>query len=199
MPTLLLLRHGETHWNRERRFQGHGDSPLTLVGLRQAEAYGHLLLDLVGRGDGWQVVASPAPRCLQTAAILCEIAGLPFSQVQTDERLREISVGTWTGRLKSEIDPALLSGKGTQSWVFRCPGGETHAQIVARLSSWLSERATGERLIVVGHGLTGRVLRGLYAKETPDSALAGDSPQDAVFRLSGGAVERLPTGVGLAP
>ncbi|MBC7905288.1 MAG: histidine phosphatase family protein [Rhodospirillaceae bacterium] len=191
MPTILLVRHGETHWNREKRIQGHGDSPLTLKGIEQAKAYGRTLAGLIGDVAGWRVIASPLPRCVQTAAILCEVAGLDFTTIAFEDRLKEISTGQWAGRLKAEMDPAELTGSGLDSWFFRCPGGETHAQVSARLSHWLAERVGGEKLVVVGHGVSGRILRGLHAKINPDEAPCGESPQDVVFRLRAGRIERI--------
>lgn len=192
MSTILLVRHGETHWNREKRIQGHGDSPLTLKGIEQAKAYGRTIAGLLGaEAPEWRLVASPLPRCIQTAAILCEVAGLDFARLTKDERLREISTGKWSGLLKAEMDPAHLQGSGTNSWFFRAPGGETYAEIAARLGHWLADRRPGERLVVVSHGVSGRILRGLYAGSDPDAALAEDSPQDALFRLQGGNAERI--------
>lgn len=193
-PTIILLRHGETHWNREGRIQGEGDSPLTLKGIAQARAYGERLKGLVGDGAGWALVSSPMPRCLQTAAILCEVAGLDFTRLTQDERLREIRTGEFSGLLKEDIrrrHPELMAAQGLASWMFNCPGGETHGDISARLSSWLAERKAGEKLIAVAHGVSGKILRGLYAGLAPEQALTEDSPQDALFLLAGGTVERV--------
>lgn len=191
MPTILLVRHGQTHWNRQKRIQGHGDSPLTLLGIDQASAYGRAIAGLIGDPTGWRLVSSPLPRCVQTAAILSEVAGLDFATIELDPRLKEISTGQWSGRLKSEIDPEILAGTGLDSWFFRCPGGETYDHLAIRLSAWLAERTEGEHLVVVSHGVAGRVLRGLYAGLAPEDGVAGDSPQDAVFRLHGGMIERI--------
>lgn len=190
MPTIFLFRHGETHWNREKRIQGHGDSPLTLKGIEQAKAYGRTLRGLLD-GDGWRVVSSPLPRCVQTTAILCEEAGLNFSTVELEPRLREVSTGQWSGRLKADMDPAELGGAGTNSWFFRCPGGESHEEVSARLALWLAERAAGEKLVVISHGVAGRVLRGLHMGTDPDEALTGTTPQDAFYRLRPGLLERI--------
>lgn len=191
MPNIILVRHGETHWNRQKRIQGHGDSPLTLKGIEQAKAYGRVIKDLIGDGTGWRLLSSPLPRCVQTAAILSEGAGLDFAAIELDGRLKEISTGHWSGRLKAEMQPEDLSGAGTDSWFFRCPGGESYPHFAARLAAWLAERQAGEKLVVVSHGVAGRVLRGLHLAEDPDQALAGDSPQDAVFYLRPGSAERI--------
>ncbi|MCR6633207.1 MAG: histidine phosphatase family protein [Magnetospirillum sp.] len=190
MPTILLVRHGETHWNRQKRIQGHGDSPLTLKGIEQAKAYGRTMAGLIGDPAQWRLVSSPLPRCVQTAAILSEVVGLDFAGIELDARLKEISTGHWSGRLKAEMQPEELSGEGVNSWFFRCPGGETYEHLATRLSSWLADRRPGEKLVVISHGIAGRVLRGLHAGLEGDRALAGDSPQNAVFRLQPGLTER---------
>ena len=64
--------------------------------------------------------------------------------------------------------------------------------MAARLGDWLGEATAGGRdLVVVSHGVAGRILRGLYAGLSREEALALDVPQDAVFRLEGGRVERI--------
>lgn len=191
MPTIILVRHGETHWNRQKRIQGHGDSPLTLKGIAQGQAYGRTIRTLVGDGAGWGIVTSPLPRCVQTTAILCETAGLDFAAISHDARLKEVSTGAHSGRLRAELTEAELAGQGTCSWFFRCPEGETHAHLSARLAAWLTDRRPGEKVIAISHGIAGRVLRGLYLGLDADAALTGESPQDAVFLLAGGVIERI--------
>lgn len=196
MPTIILVRHGETHWNRQKRIQGHGDSPLTLKGIAQAQAYGRTIATLLGAGltgddAGWRVVTSPLPRCVQTTAILCETAGLDFARVEQDARLKEVHTGIHSGRLKAELTEAELEGAGTNAWYFRCDGGETHAHLSARLAAWLADRQPGEKVIAISHSVAGRVLRGLHAGMDANQALLADSPQDSVFLLSGGSVERI--------
>lgn len=190
MATIILLRHGETHWNRQQRIQGHGDSPLTLKGIDQARAYGRTLKPLLGAAQ-WRLVSSPLSRCMQTMAILCETAGLDFAQVERDARIKEVSTGEYSGRLKTEFPPGHLGGSGRQSWFFHCPGGESHDHMVARLSAWLASLGETEHVVAVSHGIAGKILRGLYAGMDPDAALAQDSPQDALFLLRDGQVQRV--------
>lgn len=203
MPTIILVRHGETHWNRARRIQGHTDSvsPLTLKGIDQARRYGEALGRLTGGGegggDGWAVHTSPLARCVQSTAILCEVAGLDFHRALFDDRLKEVCTGAFSGLLKSELEhrhPALMAGTGLDSWYLRCPGGEDWTAIATRIAAWLAERRPGEKVVAVSHGVAGKVMRALYAGLDPAETLAGDSPQDAVFLLAGGAVERVGCG-----
>ncbi|MGE4279735.1 MAG: histidine phosphatase family protein [Magnetospirillum sp.] len=189
MATIILFRHGETHWNRQKRIQGHGDSPLTLKGIDQARAYGRSVKPLLG-GAKWRLVSSPLSRCMQTSAILCEIADLDFAQVERDARIKEVSTGEYSGRLKTEFPDGHLGGSGRSSWFFNCPGGETHPHMVERLTAWLNSLGADEHVLAVSHGIAGKILRGLYAGWDPDFALAQDSPQDAFYLLRDGHVER---------
>src|SRR4051794_24612515 len=97
--TVLLVRHGETEWNRARRYQGWLDSPLSPEGIAQAEAIGRLLRRLPQAADA-DIVASPLGRARHTAEIIAECLSDDRSYrrpVRFDERLREISLGSWDG------------------------------------------------------------------------------------------------------
>lgn len=189
---IYLCRHGETAFNREGRLQGRGESDLTALGERQAQAMADLLHDLVARepSPDWRIVASPLRRTRRTAAAISVRLGLP---VEIDERLVEIDVGAWSGRLRDEVgreNPELFKSR---EWFFGAPGGETYENMMGRLAGWLADQApeAERRLIVVSHGVAGRFLRGAYAGLSREALLAQDVPQDAIFRLRGGQVDRL--------
>lgn len=187
---IYLLRHGQTAFNAERRMQGHMDTPLNARGVQQAAAMGALLRGLIPAPEGWRIVASPLTRAQDTAKAVGRALGLP---VETDRRLIEVTVGEWEGRLLDEVaaeEPELFKSR---QWFFHAPGGETYDQMAGRIGAWLGELpAEPERkVIAVCHGVTSRVLRGLYAGMSAHDALQQDVPQDAIYRLAGGALERL--------
>jgi len=188
---IYLVRHGETEFNRERRLQGHVDSPLTARGLAQARAVGDLLRELIGAQPGWRVVASPLGRTLSTARVVAE--QLDVASVEIEPRLIELSWGAWDGRLRDELAAAYPDTFGRTNWAFHAPTGETYEEMCARLSSWLGELPPEpeRRVVAVSHGVTGRVLRGLYAALPPDEIVTQDVPQDAVYRLADGRIERI--------
>jgi len=193
-PTILLIRHGETLSNREGRVQGHRDSPLTPDGVEQARRAGHTIARLIGDATGWRVTSSPLGRCVRTAGIIAEIAGLDFRAITFDPRLAEIDTGTFSGLTKAELterDPDLTRGRGLDHWAFKAPGGESHATLTARLSDWLASVGPEDKVVVISHGIAGRVLRGLYLGQDPDLAMQAESPQNALFRLSNGTIERI--------
>lgn len=189
---IYLCRHGETAFNRERRLQGRRESELTALGRRQAEAMADLIHDLIARepAAAWRIIASPLGRTRATAAAISARLGV---SVEIDERLVEIDVGEWSGRLRDDVaaeSPELFK---SPEWFFAAPGGETYEDMMARVGGWLAEQTAepDRRLIVVSHGVAGRFLRGAYAGLSRTALLAQDVPQDAIYRLSGGQVDRL--------
>lgn len=188
---IYLCRHGQTAFNREHRLQGQMESDLTPLGRAQAGAMADLLHDLVARDATrpWRIVASPLRRARDTAGIIGARLGLP---VEFDDRLMELTVGDWEGRLRSDLERERPELFRDRTWFFAAPGGETYDQVMARVSDWLSEQAAeSERgLIVVSHGIAGRLLRGAYAGLSPTETLELDVPQDAVYRLHAGQLDR---------
>jgi probable phosphoglycerate mutase len=174
---IYLVRHGQTAFNRERRIQGHVDSPLTELGVRQARAVGRLLRDLIREPDGWRIVSG-------------KLGGLP---VETDDRLKEMSWGPHDGRLRSELEAEHPDTFGRTGWAFDASAGETYDEVAARVGDWLESLPpeAERRIIAVSHGISGRVLRGLYARLSRDEAGRQDVPQDAVYLLQHGGVGRI--------
>ncbi len=198
---IYLLRHGETVWNLEGRLQGQKDSPLTTRGIAQAQALAGLLSELIDNPAAFTMIASPLGRTWQSAVIVAEALGLGSRSIRFEPRLKEHHFGQWEGLTWNEVEaraPDLLAAREADKWNFPAPDGESYALVAARVGDWLAERNGGEKLIVVGHGLAGRVLRGLYAGLTQDEIMTASEPQDSLFRLSGGAVRNFASGVGAA-
>lgn len=149
--TLLLARHGETHWNATGRWQGHEDVPLNDRGRAQARE----LADLLAEESVAAVYASDLQRARETAEIVGIRLGLP---VETDPRLREISFGGWEGLTTPEIEERFpdevarwRSDDGTNAFA----GGETYTAMGKRVVAALDEIArthSGETVLVVLHG-----------------------------------------------
>ena len=93
---LLVVRHGETVWNKQLRFQGHGDSHLTESGRAQARALGQRLKNIPFD----ELIASDLGRTKETAALIAAATG---HEIQTDSRLRERNYGVLEGLTFSEI------------------------------------------------------------------------------------------------
>jgi probable phosphoglycerate mutase len=162
---LILIRHGETAWNRELRFQGHADVPLNDIGHEQARRLG---LRLAGETVVQHIISSDLMRAQQTAAPAASQLSLP---VVTSAGLREQFFGVVEGMRSDEIQS--LHPRAWEEWLeFRedhaMPEGETarefHTRIIAALGS-IAAAHKGRHLIVVTHGgvldMVWRTARGL--------------------------------------
>jgi broad specificity phosphatase PhoE len=155
---LYLIRHGQTDWNLEGRWQGHADVPLNQIGLQLSA---RLAQALAGVGLT-AIYCSDLGRARQTAQLLAEATGLT---VQVDARLREIDQGEWQGLLVAEIRARYgevyeLSRQNPEA--FAPPGGETAAQVKRRLLEAIGEihaRHPDGRVAVVSHGFAVALLR----------------------------------------
>ena len=189
--SILLVRHGETEWNLARRYQGWSDSPLTARGIAQAEAIGRYLCT-DSDAAGAMIVASPIGRARRTAEIIRGCLGRR-EPLRFDDRLRELSFGSWDGLTRAEIAalrPGAFDDEQRHEWYFAMPDGETYEVFAGRIGAWLAE-AGEEPLIVVTHGVVTRILRGLYAGLPRAVAMRLPVPQDRIFRLADGTIEEI--------
>jgi probable phosphoglycerate mutase len=148
---LIVIRHGETVWNQEMRFQGHGDSPLTALGRAQANALGNRLQAMPID----TLVSSDLGRAWETATI---IAGYTGHAIQADHRLRERHYGVLEGLSAKEIlekHPGVYQTLITEDPDYEIPGGETHRQHYHQnsrvLEAW-ADTAPGTTAALVAHG-----------------------------------------------
>ena len=104
-----------------------------------------------------------------------------------------MSWGANDGRLRAELEAAHPETFGRTGWAFDAATGETYEDVSARVGDWLAglPPEPERRIIAVSHGISGRVLRGLYAGLDRDAAGQQDVPQDAVYLLQHGGVGRI--------
>lgn len=144
--SFLVIRHGETEWNRERRVMGSADVPLSERGRTQCE----LAATVLRRFAVQRIVSSPLRRAVETAEILARALELPVSY---DPDLEEVRFGRWQGLTYDEIrhDPdyhAFMADPLTR----RTPGGETILDVQRRGIAGLERVGAGERVVFVSHG-----------------------------------------------
>jgi 2,3-bisphosphoglycerate-dependent phosphoglycerate mutase len=149
--TLMLIRHAETVWNADQRFQGHGDSPLTPKGRRDAESLGRRLAE----NDFERLISSDLGRARETAAIIAEHTG---HVVETDRRLRERHYGVLEGLTVAQVCsefPEAYARLTAGDPEYIVPGGESHRQHydrnVACFKEFIASNA-GATLALVVHG-----------------------------------------------
>lgn len=149
MTTILLARHGESDWNRDQRWQGHADRPLTELGRRQARELAERLSD-----TGLHAIySSDLRRAQETAEIVARAQGL---DVRTTPALREVDVGSWSGLTRTEAQQRQPDAyrrwlAGEEGW----DDGETYAELSDRVLRAVREMAAahrGQRVLLVAHG-----------------------------------------------
>jgi len=153
---LIAVRHGETEWNAELREMGHLDSPLTPLGIQQAQALGHRLKNL-----GFDALySSDLGRAVQTAEIIGRICDKP---VQLNSSLRERHMGVFQGLTREEISekyPEQMAAYERIGFLDLIPGGETAQERTdrsVRILTEIASRHPEQTVVVVTHGgfLTG--------------------------------------------
>jgi broad specificity phosphatase PhoE len=191
--TLYFVRHGETDWNRAQRYQGHRDIPINATGRAQAKRHGLRLAELLGpRAAALDYVASPLTRASETMQILRAEMGLEASNFRTDDRLKEISYGSWEGQAWGEIaalDAAAYAARQADLWNWRPQGGESYRMLAERVAAWLAEVA-GDT-VVVAHGGVSRALRALILGLSAQEVMRLKVPQDLILVIEGGSVRWL--------
>ncbi|WP_267524458.1 histidine phosphatase family protein [Campylobacter sp. MG1] len=157
MTKIILLRHGQTNWNKEGRYQGQIDTDLSELGKEQAK----LLSNALKKIKIDEFIASPLKRAYETA---CESAKFHNKQVIKDERLLEINHGTWEGKLSSEVekmDKELLKMWKQTPHLVKMPNGENLQDILNRALPCVVEFAKkydGKTIAFFAHDAVNKVL-----------------------------------------
>ncbi|MFZ5810072.1 MAG: histidine phosphatase family protein [Chloroflexota bacterium] len=158
MTRFILVRHGQTEWNRVERFRGRADVPLNDTGLQQAEATGERV------AAQWQpaaVYSSPLSRSMKTAEAIARHFQLT---VQPHSGLIDIDYGLWQGLTPEEVKnrwPKELDAWYNAPHTVRIPGGESLADLRLRgldAVHQLAEQYEGETIVLVGHTVINRVI-----------------------------------------
>jgi broad specificity phosphatase PhoE len=155
---IVLVRHGQTAWNKEPRFRGRADLPLDEIGFKQAKATGRYIAE---RWPVDAVYASPMRRAMQTGDAIAEAHGLtaePF------DGLLDIDFGKWQGYSPDEVGeryPDLLQAWFEAPHTVHMPDGESLHDVRNRVVAGLNEvieRHAGHAVLLVGHTVVNRVL-----------------------------------------
>jgi len=190
--TIYFIRHGETDWNAELRFQGQKDVPLNEKGRLQARLQGTKLARRFGAAPALPFVSSPLDRARETMEIIRAEMGFDPKNYAIDGRLIEASYGELEGITLAEFkrrNPLVHRRRKRERWEF-CPrGGESHEMVLGRIQPWLEEQ--DRDIVVVAHGVVGRVLRHLLVGIEREEAAGYPFPQDRILIWRDGREEQL--------
>lgn len=158
VTSVILVRHGQTEWNRLERFRGHFDIPLNETGLDQAEKTAR---EIKKYWNPSSVYASPLTRAKQTAQKIAYAVDLP---VQISNGVIDINYGEWQGLTKEEAEqkwPELITDWFDYPERVQIPGGESLAQVRYRARSTLDKICSlhqNQEIVIVSHTVVNRLI-----------------------------------------
>ncbi|MBU1667042.1 histidine phosphatase family protein [bacterium] len=185
-PTIILLRHGQTEWNVEGRYQGQLNSALTLKGKEQAKVNALKLHKHLGLKREFKFFSSPLGRAKESAFIICETLGLSKDTIIFDERIQEFNYGIFEGKTKEECARVYadeLRAREADKFFYTIEGGESYERVNKRLYSWLESVKDEKLIIMVAHEMVNRALRGIYSNYSNEKTLTLRQENDLVIKL----------------
>ena len=195
MPVLYFARHGETDFNVAHRLQGQYQTSLNVLGRQQAAITGQVLSDLFARdrfqAKDFHYVSSPLNRARETMEIVRGVLGLDRHAYATDDRLMEISYGSWEGLTLPEVEahePGVLARREREKWDFTPPGGESYRQVAKRVAEWYASLTRDT--VVIAHGGVGRSLMANFHILPEEEATHAEVGQGVVYVFSAGTMSR---------
>lgn len=157
MKRIYLTRHGQTEWNVQKRFQGHRDSNLTEMGVRQAQ----WLRDYMKNKPIDRVYSSPLQRAYTTAQIVTE--GMDI-EIERRDGLKEMNFGVWEGMSESDIKESSaeqLHNFWNRPHMFEPVGGESYEEASKRITEEFEDivkSSSGSNLLMVVHGVVLKLI-----------------------------------------
>jgi broad specificity phosphatase PhoE len=176
-PTIYFIRHGETDWNLEGRLQGQRDIPLNDMGRVQA---------LAPHFQDLAYVASPMTRTRETMELLRGVIGLHPESYKLDERLVELTFGSWEGLTWKEVrraEPQAAAMRERDKWGYVPPDGESYAMLADRVRPVLDD--VTRDTVIVSHGGVARAFLALACGVSIRQAATMDIWQGRILVIEG--------------
>jgi Fructose-2,6-bisphosphatase len=186
LPTIILVRHGQTKWNVEGRYQGRLNSDLTEKGKEQAKENALKIAKVLNPTKPFKIFSSPLGRAKESCYIICDALGVDKTEVIFDERISEFNYGIFEGKTKAECQekyPQVLAERKANKWSYQIENGESYILVTQRLKSWLESVQDEKTVVMVAHEMVNRALRGLYCNLDSNSMLDLRQGNDIIIKL----------------
>jgi probable phosphoglycerate mutase len=187
LPTIILLRHGQTLWNVEGRYQGQLNSDLTDLGKKQAKENALKISKIIDINRPIKLFSSPLGRAKETAYILCDTLGLDRDSVLFDYNIQEVHYGIFEGKTKEFCKTTYakeFKEREENKWSYVLEGGgESYEMVTKRIHHWLERVKNEEMVILVAHEMVNRALRGIYCSYDKKTMLNLRQKNDIVLKL----------------
>lgn len=188
---IILIRHGQTVWNKLGKRQGQLNSPLTALGRIQAQRNGEKVAKFLKQHDikQFKFCSSPLERAYSSAKIIAAELGVWPDTIKQDDRLKEINFGRWQGKHNDLVDllhPEDRVQEKRYNWLHQIPQGESHALLQKRIKSWLIDVQEHSTVISVAHGVLNMAIRSEYLGLESDHAMSLQQSNSSVYVLKDG-------------
>lgn len=175
---LIFMRHGETSWNREARYQGTTDTPLSQEGVNQVLQNAALIAELIGEDHFWTIVSSPLQRASESAKIVRKnLAERVPEPVMAEPHFREIGLGRWQGLNSQQVKDQFYEERKRRKhdrWRFAPEGGESLESRKTSLEQALIKLRP--HTIIVTHAGILRILTHILGGQSKQEAAKANPP-----------------------
>jgi len=186
-PTIILIRHGQTVWNEEGRFQGRLNSPLTKKGELQAKENAEKLKKNIEDFENIKIFSSPLGRARDTAYIICDELGINRDMVIFDNRIIEFNYGIFEGQKKEDMMKRQeFRDREANKWSYEIENGESYILVQDRVKDFLNSIKDEKKVIIVAHEMVNRTIRGVYCNYNKDITLKLKQPNNVILYLKNG-------------
>jgi len=184
-PTIILIRHGQTVWNEEGRFQGRLNSPLTKKGELQAKENAQKLKKNIEDFENIKIFSSPLGRARDTAYIICNELGINRDTIIFDDRIIEFNYGIFEGQKKEDMMKRQeFRDREANKWSYRIENGESYILVQDRVKDFLNSIKNEKKVIVVAHEMVNRTIRGVYCNYNKEITLSLKQPNNIILYLN---------------
>jgi len=187
LPTIILLRHGQTLWNVEGCYQGQLNSDLTDLGKEQARRNALKISKILDLNRPFKLFSSPLGRAKETTFIICNILGLDRKRVLFDNNIQEVHYGIFEGKTKKFCKTTYakeFQEREANKWSYVLDsGGESYEMLTKRIYRWLERVKNEEIVVLIAHEMVNRALRGIYCSYDKKTMLNLRQKNDIVLKL----------------
>jgi len=185
LPTIILIRHGQTVWNEEGRFQGILNSLLTKKGELQAKENAEKLKKNIEDFENIKIFSSPLGRARDTAYIICDELGIDRDTIIFDDRIIEFNYGIFEGQKREEMMKRQeFRDREANKWSYEIENGESYILVQNRVKDFLHSIKDEKKVIIVAHEMVNRTIRGVYFNYDNSITLSLKQPNNIILLLN---------------
>ena len=168
---IIIVRHGQTYWNLEKRMQGHGNSKLTEKGKKQALKIAKYFKKNNLNLNNFILYSRPLKRVIDYAKIINRNLNHKFilkKKLNLSDELKEHKFGLWEGKSDKEIEelfPDQIKKRKLNKWHYKIPQGESYEILYKRVKKFINKRIKFKKnYVIFTHDMVSRVFRGYLMK-----------------------------------